>query len=193
MIPPKGFVNSLKGLDPLLNVRYGDFIRQWVIERKSPVTQAEMDSLVRREARLRRILGNSADLHPNQLAKNEASWIGVSEQWVSAKRGYRVILFTPHLGPRIYDALVLADIKRYGGYAAFADHIEAAEIKREKDIDRQLANKQNALNKEAYDMLQFIWRKRSDALANGQRDMRYLLHGKHTKKGDSPIIQLTDF
>jgi hypothetical protein len=192
--PNRGFVNSIKGLDAQLDVRYGDFVRQWVIERRASVPDTEIGYLKRREARVRRILDSRIEnMHPNAIAKLEDTWTGLWEQIVSAERGYRVILFAQALTQQIYDALVLADMTRYGGYAAWADRAEADEARREADIDRQLANKRNALNKEAYDMLHHIWAKKSAKLAQGERDMRYLLHGKRTQAGDAPLIQLTDF
>lgn len=193
MRPNQGFVNSLKGLDPLLSVRYGDFVHQWVIERKGAITTNEIKYLNKRVERAAVILQNSADLHPNQVEKTRATYLGVNEEVISAKQGKRVIVFAKFLNQQLYDALVLSDMQRFGGYARFADELEKAEAQREKDVERQLENKRMALHKESYDMLNFLWRKRSDALLNGQRDLRYLLHGQHSTESSPPLIKLTDF
>lgn len=194
-IPSQGFVNSLAGLDPLLRVRWGQVIHQWVIDRKSPLTDQEIFYLKRRRDRAARLVTKStgAGLHPNQVEKLQQTWMGLSEEVISAEEGRRVIVYATDLNPKLYDALVLSDMKRYGGYARFADHLEAEEARREADIDRQLANKRNALNKETFDMLNFLWRKKESKLLDGERDFRYLLHGRRTTEDSQPLVKLTDF
>lgn len=191
---PIGFTTSLTNLDPLLSVRWGETIGQWVIERKAVIPDSELQFLVRREARLRRNIATPlASTKPSTLANMKKTWVGVSEELVAARTGKRVILFSHHLTAALYDALVAGDITRYGGYARFADAMDRADERKEADVDRQLENQRHAYNQEVWGMLDHIWRKKESGLLQGERDMRYLLHGKHTREDSEPLIKITDF
>jgi hypothetical protein len=190
--PPQGFVNSLHGLDSLLSVYWGEIVQSWVIARKSAVPETELMLLRKRQARLERLL-DTYDGHPNGLRKLKDTWVGVKEDLRAGYEGKRIILFAAELTPKIYDALVLADMTRYGGYARWADNLEAKEAAMEAKLERDMQEKRLALNKEAYDMLHHVWDKKSDKLAAGERDMKYLLHGKRSEVGEGPLISLSDF
>ena len=49
---------------------------------------------------------------------------------------------------------------------------------------------------EIFSIMNFLERKRFDAMSNrpeSQLDLGHLLHGRHTKPDDAPLIQLSDF
>lgn len=188
--PPRWFVRALEVLDPLLDVRWGSFVGSWVIERKAFVSPEEMHWLRRRVSRTKRLVDfPPADASPQVKVKNTQTYIGLAEELVSAEVGKRVIVIVQELNQAAYDLLVMSDIKRYGGYARFADAIEEKESRKQTDGERVLENKRHAMNLEIADMMHFVWRKKEDALLNGHRNMNYLLHGKESNK---PVIQLTD-
>ena len=190
---PEWFVNMLNAFDSDLSVRWGNVVGQWVIERKGVIGQSEIAFLRRRMERAGRYASSPPPkAKPADVQKHYKTWQGTSEELDAALRGKRIILFTHTLSPQLLDALGMADIKRYGGYARFADELEAAEDRKEADAERQLANKRNAYNKEVWGMLDHIWRKHEDSLLNGERDMGKLLHGRRTEPGSAPLIQLSD-
>lgn len=188
--PPEWFVRAINILDPLLSVRWGDVIGQWIIERKGVIPQSEIDFLTKREARTRNWVTNPpADASATSIKTNQNTWYGVSEELISAKQHRRIILFTQRLDNQIYEMLVAADMQRYGGYARFADEIEAKEDRERADAERVAENKRHAFNLEVADMMHFVWRKKETELLSGHRNMNYLLHGKESNR---PLIQLTD-
>lgn len=190
--PSTGFVNSLHGLDPLLSVYWGEHVQQWVVVRKSHVSEAELGYMRSRRDRLAKLIPNF-DGHENQLGKMKSTYLGLSEEIRAGEGGKRVVLFAARLSQQVYDALVLADMSRYGGYSRMADEMEAAEERAEQEIERKQKEQRIAMNKEVYDQLSFLSRKRSDALANGRRDMRHMLHGKKSEPDMPALIQITDF
>jgi hypothetical protein len=192
MKPSKSFVNSLKGLDSLLSVGWGSYAQQWTILRKGYVSDAELGYLRSRASRLERLIPNFVG-HPNQLEKMKSTLIGIKEDIVAGEEGKRVILFARELSSRVYDALVLSDMQRYGGYARMADLMEEAEEKRERELEEKMQAQRIAFNKEVYDQLNFIWRKKEEKLLSGERDMGYMLHGVLTDPDAPPLIQITDF
>jgi len=191
--PPAGFVRSLQLMDSLLSVRWGPKVGKWVIERKAFVPVSEIEFLRKRKARAKAFFNHPpANATSAQKQQQGALWEELSEELASARMGKRPIMFTKVLSPEIYNALAAADIRRYGGYARYADALEAGEERAEAEAERILSNKRNAYNKEVYDMLNFIWKKREDSLINGERDMRKLLHDKKTQPDDEPLLSLTD-
>lgn len=191
--PPAWFVSALHILDPLLSVRWGDVIGQWVIERKAVIPQSEIDFLKKRLERTRRMVTHPGEMNEQSLMSARRTYVGVSEEYTSARNGKRVILYTPDLNQSVYDQLVASDMQRYGGYARYLDAVEVAEERREREQQRVTDNKVHAANLETYDMLNFMWRKKENMLLNGERDMRYILHGKRTTRESEPLIKLTDF
>lgn len=192
MTPSKSFVNSIRGLDPLLSVYWGEHIHQWVIARKNHVPESELGYMRSRRNRLAGLIP-TFDGHPNQLEKMKNTWASLSEEIRTGENGKRIVLFARNLTPQVYDALVLSDMSRYGGYSRLADEMEDAEERLEKEIERKQSEQRQAMNKEAYDMLNFIWRKKEEKLLAGERDMQYMLHGKRTEPDAPPLIQITDF
>ena len=189
-LAPQWFVSALQTMDPLLSVRWGDTIGQWVIERKAVIPPSELNFLIRREKRTRNFVDHPpADARPSTIATNRNTWVGVSEELVSARRGQRVILFTTRLDQQIYEMLCASDIQRYGGYARFADELERKESRQATDRARMEENSWHAFNAEVADMMHFIWHKRENALLAGKRSMRELLQ---QPESDEPVIKLTD-
>lgn len=184
--PSKNFLSMLEILDPLLSVRWGGVIQQWVIERKSVVPITEVGYLQRRRDRLHTMLqGMRAD--DRKYAKTLSTFQGVAEEFEAAKTGKRVVIYTPELTDKTYNALCAGDLRRYGGYSRYADELEAKELAEEKDRDRIAENERMATHKETHSMLNFIWRKKEDMLLNGERNMNKLLHGK---KSNKPLIEI---
>jgi hypothetical protein len=181
--PNAGFVQSLKSMDGLLDVRWGPCIGQFVIERKAVIPQTELGYLIKREKRLDAIVHDES--HP-QAKKKYTDWCSCVEELRSAKTGKRVICITSVLSDGIFNMLCQSDIKRYGGYSRYADELEAAELKMHEDQERIAKNTREAIHKETYDMLRFIWSKKETELLSGERNMNRLLHGK---KSNKPLIE----
>lgn len=192
--PPQGFKRSLQLLDDQLGVRWGEILNQWVIDRKAYLPDSEIQFLRRRKARTKTFFTNPpAGATAAQKKKQFEVWQQVSEELASARKGRRIIIFTKTLSPEIYNALCAADIKRYGGFARFADDWDKKEENAEAEAERVLGNKRHAMNQEIADQLHFVWRKRDTDLLHGNRDLRQMLHGKKTTPDSQPLIQLTDF
>jgi hypothetical protein len=164
--PSNGFVNSIRAYDPMLNVRWGPYIGRWVIERKSVISETELWFLKRRVERFynwsrdpKRSLSERTK-HAEQLRE-------VNEELQSAESGHRVVLMPRELNTLAFNVLAMMDIKRWGGYSRMADELERMESRKEADQDRQMANERQAVAKQTYDVLDFLWRKRSHELASG--------------------------
>lgn len=187
--PSKNFLTMLEILDPLLSVRWGEIIGQFVIERKAHIPLSEIQFLERRSARLKRfVLGFGTDTNNTKFRRTYDAYVGTSEEFLSAKAGRRVILFAPELTDSVYNQLCAADMQRYGGYSRYADEIEAKEMAAEADRERIWENERKAMNGEVYDMLNHIWSHKETQLLDGQKNMQKLLHGR-IKDTDEPLIK----
>jgi hypothetical protein len=160
--PSESFVNSLHAFDPLLDVRWGDHIGRWVVERKAVVNETEIWFLTRRTERFRK----RASTNPTN-AKFLEAYDEIREELSAAKRGKRVILMPKELGQQCFNALGLMDIRQWGGYSRMADELERQESFKEQDQERQMTNERMALHSHCFDVLDFLWRKRLTQLANG--------------------------
>lgn len=177
------FMRSIASLDPLLSVRWGAYANQWVVERKAVISQEEIGYLARRYRRLGEWVGDDTR---SDIERVRATYIGVAEELVSANQQRRVVFFTPHLDNRTYEQLCLSDIRRYGGYSRLADQMDEFEAGEMARLERALTEERLDINRETYDMLNFLWRKRAAALDHGQRDMNVLLHGK---RRSAPVLE----
>ncbi len=196
MKPPKWFVDAVALLDPLISIRHSITTSHWVIERKAVIPGSEIETLRRREARVRRWITFPNEDQKKNIHKNRIEWQNLADEVDSAQRGKRVICRPRVLNAQVYNDLCASDIQRYGGFARFCTEIEQAEEKREADLERMTSNKRVAMNAEVYDILNFLERKKSDAMANrpeSELDLSYLLHGRHAQPGDAPLMQLADF
>jgi hypothetical protein len=170
--PLAGFVTSLHAFDPLLSVRYGDVSRSWIIERKAFIPQDELAFLRRRRDRTARIMKTESPLRPVTVK----TFVGVSEELASAQDGKRVVLFAETLDSRVFDSLCLGDIQRYGGYSRYADEMDKQDSRDADAMEKRHSNEREELNRETFDQLGFLWRKRETELLSGERNMKKLLH-----------------
>jgi len=85
-----------------------------------------------------------------------------------------------------YDLICKGEHAKYGGYARFVDEQAIKEGQAEREAERLAENKRYDLHSETYDQVDFMTRKRQDALRNGHRDLAYLLHGDENAKVEVP-------
>lgn len=191
-LSPAGFRACVSRFDTQLDVRWGEALHQWVVDRTSVIPQNEMEYLQKRKERLERRLRtnpktriqlpngeeDTVSLDTEGLKKLEYLYRQVYEEWISAKRGRRVILFASHLTTEIVDALMLSDIKRYGGYSRFADELEYQEDKLEEARASAFRRENEENHRRVYSILDFLNRKRLTEMDHGERDLKKLLGTK---------------
>lgn len=193
-IPPAWFGKSLAALDSLLSVRWGDAAKSWIIQRKSFVPESEVAFLVRNEARLRTLAFSPAkDAAQKKIYYDRQNWKSCAEELASARVGSRVIFTTDVLTDHVFKNLCQSDISGYGGYARFADTLEAEEDRAIAERERITENKQTALNGEMHSVLRFLHRKRGSLLDANETDLKFLLHGKRTSTDDGELMPLKEF
>lgn len=171
--PPSGFVRTLGLLDPLLSLRWGEGLGQWVVERKAVnFLPSEKGYMVRRRERLGRLHA----ANPNDV-KTRDKFRNVCEEVISMQDGKRVILFTRDLNSHVYDALCLANIQKYGGYSRYCDKLEAEEEATEARLERAQANRREDASREMFEQVKFIENKKLSRMITGHKDLNSLLHG----------------
>lgn len=193
--PAEWFVKAIGILDPLLGVRWSDAGAQYVIDRKAVLGPDELKYLRRKEAGLWQqcqAQNLAADKPTSDLHEKRMKWIAIKMELESAEAERRVIFSTKELTPKMYEHLCASDIKRYGGYARFADDLEAEESRAEADRKRILDNKNRAMHGEVFEMMDFLHRKKGTYLDRACTDMRLMLHGKPTTQESDPLVRLTD-
>lgn len=196
MKPAAWFIKALGILDPLLSVRSSVVTSHFVIERKAVILGSELETLRRRRDRMYRWITFPNEDQKKQIHKNRMAWQSLCDEVESAEHGKRVIVRPRALNQEVYDGLCRSDFRRYGGAARFCTELEQEEERLEADVERMLSNKRCAMNAEIFDIMNFLERKKSDAMANrpeSELDLSYLLHGRHSKPGDAPLVQLADF
>jgi len=120
MRPPQGFLNTLQIMDALLDLRWGDYVGKWVVERKAVTPPHELVWLIRRRER------EAQDIRAGLATPQDIlDFAGLNEEILSLQRGKRVIVFADQLTPELYNKLCYSDIKRYGGYSRYADAMQA--------------------------------------------------------------------
>jgi len=177
--PPSSFVHALALVDPNLSVRWGDVLKQWIVESKAIIPTSELRYLTRRLARMERFAADPMHPQREQAAKLAKT---IAEEVFCAKAGKRVICTTVSLNSQVFNAICAADSRRYGGYSRMADEMEKQEFIEAERTEKVLADQRNDLNREVYDQLNFLWRKRETALLAGERSMTKLLHGEAAAK-----------
>jgi hypothetical protein len=190
---PEWFVKALAAMDPLMSIRRSIVTSHWVLERKAVILSSEIETLRRRRDRMRRWISSPNQIQQDQIKKNTKEWESLVDEVCSAEQQKRVICRPRFLDQKVYNDLCQADFQRYGGFARYCTELEQEEERLEAEQERILSNKRQAMNAEVYDMLDFLYRKRGAALDHGHQDLKYLLHGQHTKNGDKPIVTLSDF
>ena len=195
MRPPEWFVKAIGILDPLLSVHWSDATAQFVIDRKAVLAPTELHYLRKKEAGLwfqSQAQNLPTDTSTNVLHQNRIKWLGIKAELESAEAGRRVIFTTKELTPKTYEYLCASDIRNYGGYARFADDLEAEEARAESERERVMDNKSRAIHGEVYDMINFLHRKKGAYLDQNCQDMKFMLHGKRADPGDEPLIKLAE-
>ena len=190
---PEWFSKALATLDPLLSIRKSIITSHWVLERKGIILGSEIETLRRRRDRMWRWVNFPNEMQKRDLHKNRKEWQSLVDEVYSAEQQKRIICRPRELNQKVYNDLCQADFQRYGGFARYCTQMEQEEERLEAEQERILSNKRQALNAEVFDMLSFLHRKRGAMLDQGHQDFRYLLHGRHTKEGDGPVVSLADF
>jgi hypothetical protein len=193
MKPPAWFVRALTQMDPLLSIRRSIVSEHWVIERKAVIVGTEIETLRRRRDRIYRWITSPNEVQRKNMTANKKEWQSLVDEVDSAERQKRIICRPREINQQVYNDLCNSDIQRYGGFARFCTEIERREEREEAEAERVLSNRRQAMNAEVYDMMDFLYRKRGSLLDHGHDDLKYLLHGRHTRPGDKPVIQLADF
>ena len=194
MKPPAWFVKAIGIMDPLLSVRRSIITEHWVIERRAVILGSEIETLRRRRDRIRRWITSPNATQRKNLEKNRKEWESLVDETASAEQQKRIICRPVVINQQVYNDLCNSDFQRYGGFARYCTDVEQDEERREAEMERIMSNKRQAFNAEVYDILNFLSRRRSSELHHGHDDdLRFLLHGKHSKPGDKPLVQLSDF
>ena len=194
MKPPAWFVKAIGIMDPLLSVRRSIITEHWVIERRAVILGSEIETLRRRRDRIRRWITSPNATQQKNLEKNRKEWESLVDETASAEQQKRIICRPVVINQQVYNDLCNSDFQRYGGFARYCTDVEQDEERREAEMERIMSNKRQAFNAEVYDILNFLSRRRSSELHHGHDDdLRFLLHGKHSKPGDKPLVQLSDF
>jgi hypothetical protein len=130
MRPPEAITELIVAMDGLLRVRWGSHVGKWVVDRVAVTPVNELKWLLRRRDRYAAWCKRS----PEDAEKYRCDLASVLEEIVSAQDSppRRVILVTTIIDMKVYDALCLGDIKRYGGYSRYADEAE-----REMDAEHE--------------------------------------------------------
>jgi hypothetical protein len=92
---PETFERSLRNYDPQLRLRYGSYVKEWIIERIGRVSEAE--------ARLLHYGATRPDADPK-----------AREEWESARNGRHVIHYAKYLDQRVHDYLWKHDLQKQG-------------------------------------------------------------------------------
>jgi hypothetical protein len=142
---PEGFEESLQRYDPQLRLRYGGFIKKWIIERIGRVSEGE--------ARLLRFAASRTDADPKAL-----------EEWESARNGRHVIHYALYLDQRIHDYLWNHDLQRQG----FKVLTRFMRIQEKKVQDKRA--KSHELAREAVSIMGHLNRKKGNDIHHGKAD-----------------------
>ena len=174
MRPPDHYVRLLTNMDPLLSIRWGPYVQQWVIERKGIFGLEERTYLKNRRERLRRKVQQNDGVTKDDIN----TYTGVCEEHDSAVNGKRVVLIVPNLDRQVYDALCLGDLQRYGGYSRYADEIERQEEEEDTRKQRKISNQNENIAKECFGRLgiyDFLMRHKVGEMSQKTKSIRQLL------------------
>lgn len=167
------FQSSLQSFDPLLSLRWGPTVQQWVIQRKSLIPDSEMIFLRNERAR------SFKRLTPSSSEKERTRFAGIAEEHDSALQGCRVILFINAFNAEVFNTLALGDIKRYGGYSRYTDKQDELIAQQEAIKEKERENQRAIIHGESWGrrgIYDFLMRKKqTDIHQFGIRDMRTLL------------------
>jgi len=169
------FETAVQRYDPLLSIRWGQTLNQWVLERKAVIPDNEMAYLKSRMDRTYRLSRdtNKPEKDRKRLYK---SFQQIREEFLSAQTSKRVILFASILGDEVFDAIRLSDIKAYGGYSRFADELERYEAEAKQKQVKAIQEVSMDIHREVYDIINFLRRKPEPNRED--RDLKKLLGKK---------------
>lgn len=150
---PESFERSLRNYDPQLRLRYGTYVKQWIIERIGRVSQAE--------ARLLRYGATRPDADPK-----------AREEWESARNGRHVIHYAKYLDQRVHDYLWQHDLQKHG-FKVLSRFMSTQAQKR-----KQAAARGHEVSREVGEVMHFLLNKKSSAIHQGKSDhlMREAFH-----------------
>lgn len=146
---PESFETSLKNYDPLLSLRWGRYMGEWVIERKrvKPTPPALMrlgkrcaDKL---ESYPKEMLGLD-DTQMNQVVK-------YAEEYLSGRNGKLIVFFTKGLDATVINKLWSLDMQRHG-LRKFAADEERRDYLKQKQEDSMIED----AAREAADAIKFV-------------------------------------
>jgi len=151
--PPEHFERSLRNYDPLLRLRFGPYIKEWIIERVGRVSDGE--------ARLLRYAASRPDADPK-----------AREEWESAQNGRRVIHYAKYLDQRVHDYLWKHDLQRQG-FKVLSRFMAAQDRKR-----KRAQVESHELAREVNSVMYHLLNKKSAEIDHGKGDslMREAFH-----------------
>lgn len=142
---PETFERSLRNYDPQLRLRYGTYVKQWVIERIGRVSEAE--------ARLLRYGAERPDAEPK-----------AREEWESARNGRHVIHYAKYLDQRVHDYLWQHDLQRHG-FKVLSRFMKGQAQKR-----KDAAARGHEVSREVNEVMHFLLNKKSSDIDHGKSD-----------------------
>lgn len=162
---PESFESGLRQYDPQLSLRWGNAIKAWIVERTERVSASE------------RALLFQATRQPDAPPK-------AHEEWIAAKAGKHVVLYTLLLDRRVFDNLFAIDLQRHGTKVVDR-HLKRAE---EKKIAKQRASK--ALAEQGGDVINWALRKHKAEIDAGKSDelIEQALRGKKAPAAASKML-----
>lgn len=167
------YEKSLQAIDSLLSVRWGPFVNQWVVQRKSFVGDQEIKFLKHERERMNHRIETGKDSKNDQLR-----FPGIAEELECALQQTRVILFVDEFSNDTFRILALGDIKQYGGYSRYHDEQDQKMIQEENKRQKTLEKQRLELNREMFGkggVHDFIRDKRKSELQHGERNVKTLL------------------
>ena len=140
---PESFEQSLKNYDGRLSLRWGNAAKCWIIERKGRVSVGEMELLI----------------YANKFPRPDEKAV---EELISAKASKHVIFYVSALDRRVFDALSLRDMRKYGDKTLkhIREEIPAAKQRAER-------NRSNDLAREAVSIMHWMSEKHSTDIQHG--------------------------
>lgn len=145
---PTAFEKSLQNYDSELALRWGGYMREWVVERKA---KSVSPSLLRLGQRCADKLEKYEPAHMGLSFEQVSQVIKYAEEFQSARRGYRIVFFTKNLDNTVMSHLWSLDMQKHGLRKFAADEARRDYLK-EKRQDAVIEDGA----RETADAIQFI-------------------------------------
>jgi len=164
---PEGFENALKNYDPRLTLRWGETIKQWVIERHAM-------RMTEGEKRLLRYAATRTNPEPKAV-----------EEWASAQAGKYVIHYVKELDQRVFDYLWARDLQRKGGAKSLYQSVLSFPEVRTRARKRE----SHELARQTNDVIHWALNRKSTEIQHGKGDelMREGFGMKPVTKNPGPV------